>query len=629
MRPWHCRRSTAGRLAGVAAATLALLSMADQSMSQSYSFSVPEATVTVEIMKDGSARITYDLLFENEGSDIDVVDIGMPTEEYRLESCMASLDGEPQTDIRRSEYVDIGIEVHLNPPIGSGYDLGDLGMETLLPQKGGEPEGRLVVSCVNPDMVYEDTTDKAYASFRFTPTWFEPSFIHGTTRLQLRTIIPGLPGKDEIKWHDEAFDMVGEYEDTGRAMVVWNRPDYSLTGPHLFGVSFPRRFVDNVIEMTLWRLFWTWFKGSTNARMTMGTVILGLLTLGFFLTTRNTGCALWLVLAGVSGFLLYAYPASNFILLPPAVALLAYGVRVRTKKRGWDYIRAVATVPGGGIRRGLTAVESAVLLQLEEAKILTIMTFGMVKKGILKVTSESPFTVALAGGTLEATIEAMKKSHVPVRGYERDALKAIDAASGGLGDTDLSSVNFTKTLEDLIRHVTDKIRGFDVAETTSYYNKIVARAWKEAERGAASLRPEIFEASMDWMLLDKGFGDKVKKMDLGPSYRPVWIPRPAAAAAGGGGGLLSGGGGPGPGPGLGDVAKSIAGRFENMGKSLAGAMDLGGTAGGGIDLSGLDKLTSDVLKSAAKGAGSGGGGGGCACACAGCACACACAGGGR
>jgi hypothetical protein len=68
---------------------------------------------------------------------------------------------------------------------------------------------------------------------------------------------------------------------------------------------------------------------------------------------------------------------------------------------------------------------------------------------------------------------------------------------------------------------------------------------------------------------------------------------------------------------------------------LAGKMDpisVGLKSSGLVNLSGVDKVTVDVLESLASSSGSGGGGGGgggCACACAGCACACACAGGGR
>jgi len=53
---------------------------------------------------------------------------------------------------------------------------------------------------------------------------------------------------------------------------------------------------------------------------------------------------------------------------------------------------------------------------------------------------------------------------------------------------------------------------------------------------------------------------------------------------------------------------------------------LGISRQGVVDLSGVDKVTVDVLQGMAEGGGGGGGGG---CACAGCACACACAGGGR
>ncbi|MFH1437657.1 MAG: hypothetical protein ABIJ56_18265 [Pseudomonadota bacterium] len=637
----HCKHIRPGAGAAAVGIFIAILSIADSSSAQSYNFRVAEATVTVEIFKDGSVEIDYELLFENIGMPIDVVDIGMPTEDYDLSTCSAALDGEPLSDIRKSEYIDTGIEVHLDRPISSARFMDDV-IEKALPDgyglKGGKKKDRgralFTASCVNRNMIYQDTTDEAYASFRFTPTWFGPELVSGTTNMQIRFIMPGTAKKDEIKWHDEPFDMVGEYENTGRAMAVWNRPVYEMTGPRLFGLSFPKRLVDKVITVTVFGLAWTWFKNSAGARIVLGGAAMLLFSIGFFLITNKTGCTLWALLAAGLGFLLYGFPASNIVILPVSIAALVIGIRVQRGKKGHDYIRAVVSVPGGGVKRGLTAVEAAALLGLPAPKVLTIMFFGMVKKGLAKIIAEKPFAVQLAGGTFQAAIDIAKAKHIPLRAYEKEAMLEIDAAADETGAAKLAQVKLDTTIEKLRRNVADKVTGFDIDGTKAYYDKITKRAWSEARRGIASLRPEIFDASLDWMMLDPDFKQQWEGIDLGPGYSPVWLGRGFAVPPGSGGltgGGLDGtvGGGAGvPDVSVLDVTKSIAGKFETIGKSLVDSVGFPGLESKGIDLSGLDKLTSDILTSARSGGG-GGGGSGCACACAGCACACACAGGGR
>jgi hypothetical protein len=631
----HRRHGAAALLMG---SLPALLLIADETYGQSYSFEIPEATVTVEIGRDGSAKIDYDILFVNRGDAIDVVDIGMPTEDYVIGSCTADLDGTPQTDIRKSQYVETGIEVHLNPVIPSELETGI--NKDIAGKKKGEaapvqPKGRLKVSCVNRNMVYEDTTDSSYASFLFTPTWFGSQYLAGTTNLQLRYILPGLPAANEIKWQSEPFDLVGKDEAAGKAMVVWNRPNYPMIGPHTFGVSFPRRLVENVIHISAAKLAWTGFVDSTPARVLLGLLMITMFTIGFFLLTRNTGCALWVILTGIFVLLLYKWPESNFLVLPAGIVLLAVGIRSKLRKTGWQYMRAAASVPGGGIRRGLTAVEAAVLLELPSEKILTILFFGLVKKGLLRLQSEDPPTVRLSEGPFQETLDKAKAAHVPVRDYEKEVMLEIDAVSdAGAGGARLAEVPFEKPMENLIRQVAEKVSGHDIAQTRTYYTKIIERAWREAQEGAPELRPEIFNASMDWLMLDEKFKDRWETIPFGSTYRPSWLGTflpfmPASAGLPGWPGAAKVGGQLSPNVSLGDVAKSIAGKFENMSKSLVGAVDFSSLSEkGGINLSSLDKLTSDILTSSRTGGG-GGGGSGCACACAGCACACACAGGGR
>ena len=81
---------------------------------QTFSYGVPLMVMSVGVQPDGSATIVYDITFENYGSPIDVIDVGTPNEDYDISRMEASIDGAPLSDIRRSEYIDVGVEVHLD-----------------------------------------------------------------------------------------------------------------------------------------------------------------------------------------------------------------------------------------------------------------------------------------------------------------------------------------------------------------------------------------------------------------------------------------------------------------------------------------------------------------------------------
>jgi hypothetical protein len=136
------------------------------------------------------------------------------------------------------------------------------------------------------------------------------------------------------------------------------------------------------------------------------------------------------------------------------------------------------------------------------------------------------------------------------------------------------------------------------------------------------------------------YGDLFEPRGSRYRYRPMWI-RPPIFIGGGFGGGGGGGGAPSGGdPSVGgsttfgDVAASFAGWTENTMGNLAdtispGSLQAETAAGGFVDLSGVDRVTSDFFEAMAEASAKGGSGGGGGCACAGCACACACAGGGR
>ncbi|HRU94630.1 MAG TPA: hypothetical protein P5195_05305, partial [Anaerolineae bacterium] len=82
-------------------------------VAQSYVFEVPELRMQVYVQPDASVKIEYDITFHNLGETIDVVDIGTPHENYDLNNMSASMNGVSLSDIRKSTYIDTGVEIHL------------------------------------------------------------------------------------------------------------------------------------------------------------------------------------------------------------------------------------------------------------------------------------------------------------------------------------------------------------------------------------------------------------------------------------------------------------------------------------------------------------------------------------
>ena len=135
-------------------------------LAQNYRFAVPQLTMEVFINEDSSARVAYDITFDNQGSVIDVVDIGVPHSGYDRNGVTASIEGEALRDIRRSQYVDPGYEVHL-------------GRHSIRRGKSGTLHTEFDIS----RMLYQDTTRDDYASFQITPTWFGAQYVSGVTRV--------------------------------------------------------------------------------------------------------------------------------------------------------------------------------------------------------------------------------------------------------------------------------------------------------------------------------------------------------------------------------------------------------------------------------------------------------------
>ncbi|MFW6438072.1 MAG: hypothetical protein ACOCZ7_03565, partial [Armatimonadota bacterium] len=392
---------------------------------------------------------------------------------------------------------------------------------------------------------------------------------------------------------------------------------------HLVGVSFPKDWMDRVIEQTVWDLAWKWWVESTTARFIVGLLMLVTFSIWYFRLTGGTGTCLFIPLVVVLPMMWAASPGLQLIGIPVLILLFIFGERLLARSRR-SYLPPIESVPGGEIKRGLTAPEAAVLLERPLGDVLTLVIFGMMRKGLVEMTNEDPLTVEVADIYQTTRGERRKvaaKAGSVIRGYEQPFLDAMMEKPG----TPVPELDLSKQMKSLVDDVVERMRGFDLDRTKKYYESIVYKAWKEARTiGEVEKRDEYVDNNIGWLMLDTGYPRHFNTWHRsGYHYSPRWagpaVSAPSVEGPSVGGGTTAG-----------DVAASFAGWSENVAGRMASTLDpvsVGLKDGGVMNLSGVDRVGMEFLESMAESSGSGGGGGGCACA--GCACACACAGGGR
>ena len=545
----------AGWLAGTAAA-------------QTYAFAVEAETVDVYWQPDGTATVAYQISFRNEpfADAIDFVDVGAPTDCYSLSGVTASVGGIPLSDITTSPYVTPGVAV-------------GLGSNAIRPGESGTVAVTLAGVC---DMMYE-AGDAGMVSVNFSPTWFDSSFVQGTTDLTVTFHLPAGIQPEEPRWHGAPSGFPSEpstgFDAEGRIVYQWRNVEARADTQYVFGASFPVAYVDAAAVI----------RPSFLQRLGIPEEVLFTL----------------LCFGGFAGFF----------------ALIVGAAVVSAERRKLAYLPPKIAIEGHGIKRGLTAVEAAVLLQTPLDRVLTMMLFSSVKKGAARVAQEKPLKV-----------EAIEPAPAELHEYETAFVKAISVADSRERSRKLQSV-----VTDLIKAVQLKMKGFSLRETRDYYKAIMEKAWQEVEQAATpEVKSERYADSIEWTMLDRDFDDRTQRtFRTGPVFIPHWWGGFSPSYGGGGGRAMhapvsTAGGAAGPvatSPSLpslpgADFAASVVQGVQN-------------TAGGLV--SNLSSFTGNVTKvtnpppppSSYRGGGGGSGGRSCACACACAGCACACAGGGR
>lgn len=524
---------------------------------QSYLFSLDQLYVDVFMNEDGTLDLLYQFTFSNApgAAWIDFVDVGLPNRNFKEYEIQAEVNGIPVAYISSSEYEGKGTGVAVA-----------LGSDAIAPGQSGE----VIVYIPGVErMFHPDSQDSGYASMVFSPTWFDPKFVSGSTDLAVTFHLPEGVQPPEPRWHSAPPGWASEpqtgFDNKGRIIYTWRNSKANGHTQYKFGASVPRQYLpaDAVKNVSLLE------------RLNIDPD--DLIGAGF--------CV---------GFILFSILVSSA------------GV-FSERRRRMQYLPPKISVEGHGIKRGLTSIEAAVLMQQPMDKILTMILFATIKKGAASVESRDPLKLKIAN-------EYPEELHA----YEIDFLDAFKVSSKKGRQEALQEM-----MIGLVRSVTKKMKGFSLKETMDYYREITERAWKQVE---AADTPEVksakYDEVMEWTMLDRDYDDRTRRVfSGGPVYVPTWWGHydpgyqrsvPVSTSSGKGGGSVSLPHLPGS-----DFAASMVNSVQSFSAGVIG--NLGDFTGA------VTQKTNPPPKSSSSGRSSGGSS--CACACAGCAC--ACAGGGR
>jgi hypothetical protein len=550
------------RLLTIAFVLILTFGMVIPVFAQSYSFSLDKEIVHVFWNADGTLALDYQLTFTNSSSGhvIDFVDVGVPNGNF----------SETSADVNGNS---LSISSDFQGKGGSGFSV-DMGGYAIQPGQSGTVH--VVVGKVE-GVIYPDDQDANYASAVFSPTWFDSQFVNGSTDITVTYHLPPGVQPSEPRWHSAPSGFPSEpqtgIDAQGRVMYTWSNPSASGSTQYTFGASFPKSYIPDTAIVTA-------------PPFDLASLIGGII--------------------GSLGPLLFC---GIFVFMFVGMPIIAV---VQGNKRKMQYLPPKVSIEGHGIKRGLTAVEAAILMETPLDKVMTMILFGVVKKGAAEVVKRDPLQ-------LKISAELPAELH----DYEIGFVKAFK---------DLEVSNRRRALQDmtvaLVKSVSEKMKGFSRKESIEYYKRIMETAWEQVQKSnTPEMQMAFFDQQLEWTMLDNEYDDRSRRVFRGPVFVPMWWgsydpgyhPRSGSA----GGGLST------------SMPGSSSGRTSLPGADFAASVVTGVQTFSSKVIGNVNTFTEKVTgvtnppPKPTSSSGGGRSGGGCACACACAGCACACAGGGR
>ena len=535
-------------------ALLFFMAIFSQAPAAEYYFKVTDLKAELTVQKDSSVDIRYAITFSPEAGShpIDIVDIGMPNEQYDKNSARAWIDGQELAVIKDSEYVHPGVEIHLEA-------------KQIMPGATGRLEFQIKVG----QMIYLDSDDSAFAALQFKSTWFDSKYVSGNTRqLEIKINLPAGASPEQVKYHTFGradYRPSETFFQDNRVSYVWRWLEQPATVPYGVGASFPKNLVASVYSPPRRSIF----KPLLNA---------------FF------------------AFFAFVFSLSPFWII---AMIIFFAVR-SSRKRLKDYLPPRIGIESGGIKRGLTPAEAALLQELPLPRVLLLIIFGLLKKEMLVIKEVAD---------KEFRFTCQTKAGFEPLDYEKEFIAAIDA------DNRLNKSSLRPLFTNMIKGLQTKMAGFSRRETNMYYQSIMNKAWDQIKNAPKEKLPKELADSLEWLAMDSEYESKLSPYTGDTLFLPgrgyYWYQHFPQRAAGSAGAAT-------PGKSYGQTVTGSASRFVQSMEVFSAAL-VGDAA---AFTSAITRVTNPLPVATSSGSGSHGGSS-CACACACAGCACACAGGGR
>jgi hypothetical protein len=533
---------------------IALAAMPMHVNAQDYSYTVPQITVDAFWNEDGSLALEYTFVFINDdwGHPIDYVDLGLPNADFDSNTITAFVDGKQVYDISADDFIGDGSGV----AIGTAPNVISPGSTGTVQVNIGRITG----------VLYNAREGDNYASAVLKPAFFTSETSSGQTDLTVTFHLPPGVKEDEPRYYaaPAGFNEIPDsgFDAEGRIYYRWHNANANPYTQYEFGTSFPKSYVP----------------AASIVSFNIGNVL------------SKISLEAFLPLACIGIFIL----------------LIGWGI-ISGSRRKLQYLPPKVTIEGHGIKRGLTAVEAAILLEEPLDKVMTMILFALIKKNAAEVTRRDPLEI---------------KVYQPIpddlNPYEKDFLHAFEE-SGSTRQKELRDL-----IVALVRTVSEKMTGFSRRETIAYYRDITRRAWEQVEAAdTPEVKSQKYEEVMDWTMLDRDYEGRTRDVfQHQPVFIPIWWGRfdpafgrsavPTTASAPAASPRVPGS----------DFAASVVTGVQTFSSKVVGNI---------TDFtSKITSVTNPAPKYTSSSSSSGTrSGGGCACACACAGCACACAGGGR
>ncbi len=551
------------RLLTIVLVVILMFSVTTTVFAQDYYFSLDKEVVNVYWNEDGTMALDYLLTFTNQpsGHAIEFVDVGMPNGNFDFNSIQASINGNQ-----------LSVSSDFQGSGGSGFAV-EMGSYAIPSGKTGTVH--ISVGRVS-DVLYKDDKDENYASAVFAPLYYQSSVVTGNTDITVIYHLPPGVQPEEPRWHSAPSGFPSEpetgFDSDGRVTYTWHNPNASPDSQYMFGASFPKSYVpaDSIVTVQA----------------------------PSFSISPDT----------ISSLLCFGFLGFMFLGIPLLSAIAG-------NRRKLQYLPPKISIEGHGIKRGLTAVESAILMEQPLDKVMTMILFGVVKKNAAEVVKRDPLELNVVSPLPDGLHE-----------YEQNFLTAFKEK-----DTKTRRNLLQEMTVKLVKSVSEKMKGFSRSETIDYYKSIMEKAWQQVEAAdTPEVKSQKFDEALEWTMLDKDYDDRTRRVFTGPIFLPTWWGRYDPVWRGGGSTIARPASVSIPGSGRGssslpgaDFAASVVTGVQTFSSKVIGNVN--------DFTSRVTNVTNPPPPPSKSGGGYRGGGGGrsCACACACAGCACACAGGGR